>query len=114
MVAAVCNSRTAIRREAHIEMGLGQRFARRNNRGAQALVTNGIATEINLVSGQSGIQGNYEPDPQANLARDGSGDSVIQWPYTLALNRARQISEGGSAAKASGRLTSAVHTSGRD
>jgi len=51
-------------------------------------------------TGQSGIPGNEEPDHQASLARDTSGDKVIEWPSTSASKRAKQISKGRSAAKA--------------
>jgi transposase-like protein len=44
--------------------------------------------------------GHEEADRQANLARDASGSTVIERPYTSASNRARRISEGRSAAKA--------------
>ena len=77
-----------------------QRLARRINRRAQALLAHGIATEIHCVPGHSGIPGNEGADRQANLARDASGDTVIERPYTSASNRARRISEGRSAAKA--------------
>jgi len=50
--------------------------------------------------GHSGIPGNEEADRQANLARDVSGNTVIERPFTSASNKARRISEGRSAAKA--------------
>jgi hypothetical protein len=59
-----------------------------------------IATEIHLVPGHSGILENAEADHQANLARDTSGSTVIERPYISASNRARQMSECRSAAKA--------------
>jgi len=99
-VAIFSDSQTAIRRAAHLEPGPGQRLARRINRRARALLAHGIATEIHWVPGHSGIPGNEEADCQANLARDASGDTVIERPYTSASNRARRISEGRSAAKA--------------
>jgi len=81
-------------------MGPGQPLARRINRRARSLLAHGIATEIHWVPGQCCIPGNEEADCQANVARDASGSPVIERPYTSAPNRARQISEGRSAANA--------------
>jgi len=99
-VAVFSDSQATIRRVAHLEPGPGQRLARPINRRARSLLGHGIATEIHWVPGHSGIPGNKEADRQANLARDASGSTVIERPYTTASNRARQISEGRSAAKA--------------
>ena len=77
-----------------------QRTAWRINRRARALLAHGIATEIHWVPRHSGIPGNKEADRLLNLARNASGDTVMEWPYSLASNRARRISEGRSAAKA--------------
>ena len=90
----------AIWRTAHLEPGPGQRLAKPIDRRALALVAHGIGTEIHWVPGQSGVPGNEEADHQSNLARDASGEMVTEWLYTSALNRARRISEGRSAAKA--------------
>jgi len=60
----------------------------------------GIATEIHWVPGRSGIPGNEEADRQANLARDASGNTVLDRSYTSASNTARRISEGMSVGKA--------------
>jgi len=79
----------------------GQRLARRINRRAQTLLAHGIKTEIHWVPGHSGIPGNEEADHQANVARDASGDTAIEWLYTSASNMARRIPEGRSAAKVS-------------
>jgi len=54
----------------------------------------------NTIPGRAGIPGNEEADRQANLARDASGDTVIERPYTAASNIARRISEGRSASRA--------------
>jgi len=98
--ALVRDSQGAIRRAAHLEPGPGQRLARRINRRTQSLLAHGIATEVHWVPGHSSIPGNEEVDHQPNLAREASGSTVIERPYTSALNRARPISEGRSAAKA--------------
>jgi ribonuclease HI len=99
-VAIISDSQTAIRRAAHREPHLEQQLARWINQRARALLAQAIATEIHRVPGHADIPGNEEADRQANLARDASGDTLIEWPYTLASNRARRISEGRSAAKA--------------
>jgi len=99
-VAIFSDSQTAIRRAAHLEPGLGRRLVRRMNRRAWALLAHGIATGIHWVPGHPGIPGHEEADDEANLARDASGDTLIERPYTSASNRARRIFEGRSAAMA--------------
>jgi len=99
-VAVFSDSQAAIRRAANLEPGPGQRLGRRIKRRARSLLAHGIATEIHWVPGHSGITGNEEADRQANLVRNASGSTVIEQPYTSALNRARRISEGRSAVKA--------------
>ena len=99
-LAVFSDSQATIRRTAHLEPGTGQRLARRINRRARNLLAHGIATEIHLVPGHSGIPGNEEADRQANLAPHASGSTVIERPYTSALNRAGRTSEGRSSAKA--------------
>jgi len=94
MVPVFSDSQAAIRRAAHLEPGPGQQLARRINRRAWSLLAHGITTEIHWVPGDTGITGNEEADRQANLARDASGSTVIERPYTSPSNRARQISEG--------------------
>jgi len=59
-----------------------------------------VTLSVQGFPGQSGFPGNEEADRQANLARDASGNTAIEWPHTSASNRARRISEGRSAAKA--------------
>jgi len=98
-VAVFRDSQAAIRREAHLEPGPGQRLVRQINRRARSLLAHGIATEIHWVPAHSGIPRNEEADHQANLARDASGTTLIEGSYTSASNRARRISEGRSAAK---------------
>jgi len=83
-VAVFSDSQAAIRRTAHLEPGPGQRLTRRINQRAQTLLAHGIATEIHWVPGHSGIPRNKDADRHANLARDASGDTVIQRPYTSA------------------------------
>jgi len=100
MVAGISNSQAAIRHAAHLEPGTRQRLARGIKRTVRSLFTHGIATVIHRVLGHSGITRYEEADRQANLAQDASGSTVIEQPYTSALNRARQITEGRSAAKA--------------
>jgi len=100
MVAVFSDSQAAIRRVAHLEPGPWQRLARRINRGVWSLLAHSIATKIHWVPGYSGISGNKEANRQASLARDTSGSTVMERPYSSALNRARRISEGRSAAKA--------------
>jgi len=100
MVAIFSDSQTAIRQALHQEPGPGQRLARRIKQRARALLAHGIATDIDLVPGHSGIPGNKDADRQANLARDASGDTLIEWAYTLASYRARPMSKGRSATKA--------------
>jgi len=68
---------------------LGQQIARWINWRAEALLVHGIITQIHWIPGHSGIPGNEEADPQANLARDASGDTVIERPYTSGSNQAR-------------------------
>ena len=99
-VAVLSDSQAAIRWTAHLELGPGQRPARRINRWAQDLLTHAIVTEIRWVVGHSGIPGNVQADRQADIAPDVSGSTVIERPYTLASNGASQISERRTAAKA--------------
>jgi hypothetical protein len=100
IVAVISNSQAAIRRMAHLEPGPGLRLPRRINRIAQNLLPHGIATEIHWVLGHSSIPRNDKAYPQADLARDPSDSTVIEWPYTADSNRARRISERTSAANA--------------
>jgi len=100
MVTVFSNSQAAIWQTAHLEAGHVQWLAMQINRTAQALLSYGIATEIHLVPGYFCLTGNNEAERQATLARDASGDTVREQPYTSASNRARRISEGRLAAKA--------------
>jgi len=100
MVAVFSDSQAAIRRAAHLELGPGQRLARRINRMAQALLAHLIKTEIHWVPGHSGIPGNEEADRKANIAPEVRGDTATERPYTSAAMTARPISERRSAAKA--------------
>jgi ribonuclease HI len=88
-VAVFSDSQAPTRRAAHLELGPEQQLGRRINRRAWSLLGHGIATEIHWVPGDSGIPGNKEADRQANLARDASGSTVIERPYTSASDRAR-------------------------
>ena len=99
-VAVFRDSQFAMRRAPHLEPGTGHRLARRIARKARSLCIHGSATEIHWVPAHSGIPGHEEANPQANLARDASGCTVLERPYTSASNRARGISKGRSAAKA--------------
>jgi hypothetical protein len=67
-VAVFSDWQAAIRREAHLEPGPGQRLARRITSRARSLLDHGIATEVHWLPGHSGIPGNEEADHQANLA----------------------------------------------
>jgi hypothetical protein len=99
-VAVFSDSLAAIRRAAHLQPGPGQQLARQINRRARSPLAQGIPTGVHWVLGNSSIPGNEEADRQANVARDARASTVIERPYTLASNRARQISEERSAAKA--------------
>jgi len=99
-VAVFTGSQAAIRRTPHLEPGPAQRVARRLNRRAQALLAQGIATAIDWVLRHSGITAKEEADRQANLALEANGSTTIERPYTSALDSARHISDGRSAAKA--------------
>jgi hypothetical protein len=98
-VPNLSNLQTAIQRMAVLEPGPGQRLARPINRRVQPIHAYGITTDIHWVPGHSVIRGNKEVDGQANLARDASGDTVIELPYMSASNRSRRLSKGISAAK---------------
>jgi len=100
MVAVCNNSQAAIRWTASLELCAGQWIARRINRRLQVLLTHAIATQIHWVLGYLGIPRHKEADCHANLARQTTGRMVIERPYSSALNRDWQISEGWSAAKA--------------
>jgi ribonuclease HI len=66
---AICrDSQTAMPGVTHLQPGKGQRLARPLPQGAQALVTNSIATEIQWVQGHSVITGNEEADREAHRA----------------------------------------------
>ena len=88
IVAVFSNSQAAIQRAAHLEAALGQRLAWGINRRARRLLAHVIATEILRLLAHCGIPGNEGADRQANLARDASGSTVIEQPYTFASNRA--------------------------
>jgi len=64
-VAVFSDSHAAIGRTAHLEPGLRQRVDRRINRREQALLSDGIATEILLVPGYSAMPGNQDADQTA-------------------------------------------------
>jgi len=88
-VAVFSDWQAAIRRAAHLEPGPGQRQAWRINQRVRGLLANGVATEIHWVAGHSGIPRNEVADCQEIVARDASGSTVLERPYTSALNRAR-------------------------
>jgi len=100
MVAVFGNSHAAMRQTEPPEPGARRQLAMTINRRSQALFAHGITTEIHWVPGHSGIPRNKDADCQANLARDATGDTFIERPHTSALNRARRILEGRSAARA--------------
>jgi len=99
-VPVFSNSQAASRQEAPHEPDHGHRSATLINQRMRALVAHSIAPESHWVPGHSGIPGNEEADGQVNLVRDASGSTSIQRPYSSASNRARQICERQSAAKA--------------
>ena len=99
-VAVFSDSQAAIRRMAHLDPGPGQQLARAINEHARALHAQGIDIVIHWVPRHSGIAGNDEADRQANKARECRGYTVRECIYTSAANRARQIPEGRTAAKA--------------
>jgi len=99
-VAIISHLQTTTRPVAHLEPGPGQQLAMLINWRARALLAPGIPTDIQWVTGDSGIPGNDEADRQPNLVPEASRDTVIERPYTSASNRAIRISEGRSATKA--------------
>ena len=66
----------------------------------QVLVTDRIIIMIDNIAVHSGDPGNKDADHQANMARDSSANMKRELLYTLASNRARDMSKGWSAAKA--------------
>jgi hypothetical protein len=87
-----------VRRAAHLEIGLGQRVARRINNEVPALGAHGIA-EICRIPAHSGTPGNEGVDRQANAAREGLGGTVREQAFISAANRAKRIPEQRAAAK---------------
>jgi len=100
MVVVFSDSQGAIQQAPHLKPGPGQQLATRINRQAQALLAQGIKTEIHWVPGHSGIPGKEDADRQANVACEARADTATKQPYTSATNPARRISERRSAAKA--------------
>jgi hypothetical protein len=99
-VAVFCDVRAAIRRAAHLKPGPAQTLVRRITRSARNLIAHDNTPEIHWVLGHSGIPRYEEADRQVTLARDASGSSVMERPYTLVSIRPRRISKERSAAKA--------------
>jgi len=93
-VAVFSNSQAIIQRITQRQLGPAQQLARHINSSVRNRLPLGIATKIHWVAGPSSILVIKEAESEVNKARDASGSTVVEWPFTSAPNRARLLSQG--------------------